>query len=82
VITEETARKQIETLHKEGSALAKAFADEQEVKSFEELYQSWVRGMPRTVVQGKHERAGRRNRMCSREGGIATPFLREAVDAY
>lgn len=41
MITEEMARKQLETLHKEGKALAKTFAEEEEVESFEELYQSW-----------------------------------------
>jgi len=35
--------------------------------------QPWVRGMPRTVVQGQHERAGRRSTTQSREGGVATP---------
>jgi len=47
MITEDTARKQLETLHQEGSALAKAFAEEEEVESFEEAYQSWYsRALP------------------------------------
>ncbi|HEX7965520.1 MAG TPA: hypothetical protein VF651_07360 [Gammaproteobacteria bacterium] len=47
MITEEEARKQLETLHKEGKALAKAFADKEEGVSFEEGYQSWYsRALP------------------------------------
>jgi hypothetical protein len=46
VITEETARKQLEMLHREGSALAKAFAAEA-IESFEEDYQRWYsRALP------------------------------------
>lgn len=46
MITEETARNQLATLHKDGSALAKAFANEEEV-AFEEAYQSWYsRALP------------------------------------
>jgi hypothetical protein len=75
MITEETARKQLETLPQEGSALAIAFSNEEEAEPFETAYQRWVRGMPRTTVQGKHGRAGRRSRMHSRVGGVATPVL-------
>ncbi|HEY3645423.1 MAG TPA: hypothetical protein VGM16_08805 [Gammaproteobacteria bacterium] len=46
MLTEETARKQLETLHQEGGALAKALAED-EVESFEESYQSWYsRALP------------------------------------
>jgi hypothetical protein len=41
MITEETARKQLETLHKEGSVLVKAFMDEEDAESFEVEYQGW-----------------------------------------
>jgi hypothetical protein len=47
MITEETARKQLETLHQEGNVLAKAFADEEETESFEVGYQRWYsRALP------------------------------------
>jgi hypothetical protein len=46
MITEEVAKKQLETLHQEGSTLAKAFAKEEDV-AFEESYQSWYsRALP------------------------------------
>ena len=47
MITEEQARKQLETLHLEGSALVKAFAEEEEAEPFEEGYQRWYsRALP------------------------------------
>src|SRR5579885_2394136 len=47
MITEETARKQLETLHEEGRALAKAFAEEEEEESFGDGYQRWYsRALP------------------------------------
>ena len=41
MISEDTAKKQLQTLHQEGSALAKTFAEEEEADSFEEGYQKW-----------------------------------------
>ena len=47
MITEEQARKQLETLHREGIALAKAFAEEEEAEEFEVGYQGWYsRALP------------------------------------
>ncbi len=47
MITEEIARKQLETLHQEGVALAKALAEEEEGDYFEEGYQRWYsRALP------------------------------------
>ena len=47
MITEETARKQLETLHQEGSVLARAFAEEEEAEPFEVAYQRWYsRALP------------------------------------
>ena len=47
MITEETARKQLETLHQEGSAFVAAFAAEQETEPFEVGYQRWYsRALP------------------------------------
>jgi hypothetical protein len=47
MITEETARKQLETLHQEGSALAIAFSNEEEAEPFETAYQRWYsRALP------------------------------------
>lgn len=47
MITEETARKQLEALHQEGSVLAKAFAKEEEAEEFEVAYQRWYsRALP------------------------------------
>ena len=40
MITEETARKQLETLHQEGRTLAKTLTEDEETP-FEEEYQSW-----------------------------------------
>ena len=40
MITEEAARKQLETLHQEGSALAKALTEDEEMP-FEDGYQCW-----------------------------------------
>lgn len=46
MITEEIARKQLETLHQEGSALAKAFGEE-EAEDVEGPYQTWYsRALP------------------------------------
>lgn len=41
MITEETAKKQLETLHQEGSALVAAFAKKEESEPFEVGYQRW-----------------------------------------
>jgi len=41
MITEETARKQLETLHQEGTALVIALAEEKETEPFEVGYQRW-----------------------------------------
>src|SRR5579859_3241870 len=41
MITEETVRKQLDTLHQEGSAFAAAFAKEKEAEPFEVGYQRW-----------------------------------------
>jgi hypothetical protein len=47
MITEETAHKQLETLHQEGSALAIAFSNEEEAEPFETAYQRWYsRALP------------------------------------
>src|SRR5690242_8440484 len=47
MLTEEVARKQLETLHKEGKALVVGFSKEEETDSFEEEYQSWYsRSLP------------------------------------
>jgi hypothetical protein len=47
MITEEVARKQLETLHQEGSALAKSFAEEKDAEPFEAAYQRWYsRALP------------------------------------
>lgn len=47
MITEEMARKQLEILHQEGSALAKAFAEKKETEGFEVGYQRWYsRALP------------------------------------
>jgi hypothetical protein len=47
MITEEAAKKQIDTLHQEGAAFAKAFAAEEEGESFEVGYQRWYsRALP------------------------------------
>jgi len=47
MITEEMARKQLETLHQEGSAFAKSFAEEEETEDFEVEYQRWYsRALP------------------------------------
>jgi hypothetical protein len=47
MITEDVARKQLETLYQEGSVLAKAFAKEEEAEAFEVAYQRWYsRALP------------------------------------
>jgi Mlc titration factor MtfA (ptsG expression regulator) len=47
MLTEETARKQLETLHQEGSDLATAFAEEEGAEDFEVGYQRWYsRALP------------------------------------
>ena len=47
MITEEAVRKQLETLHQEGGALAKAFAKQEEAEPFELGYQRWYsRALP------------------------------------
>jgi len=47
MLTEEVARKHLETLYKEGKALAISFSKEEETDSFEEVYQSWYsRSLP------------------------------------
>jgi hypothetical protein len=48
MISEEEARKQLDTLHREGTTLAKAFAEEEKERgAFEEEYQSWYsRALP------------------------------------
>jgi hypothetical protein len=47
MLTEEVARKQLETLYKEGRVLVTAFSKEEETDSFEEEYQSWYsRSLP------------------------------------
>jgi hypothetical protein len=47
MITEETAKKQLETLHQEGTTLVAAFAKEEEAEPFEVGYQRWYsRALP------------------------------------
>lgn len=58
MITEEVAKKHLDTLHEEGSTLAAAFAKKEESEPFEVGYQRWVRGMPADDRAGK-ARAGR-----------------------
>ena len=41
MITEETVKKQLDTLHQEGTTLAAAFAEEKETEPFEVGYQRW-----------------------------------------
>lgn len=47
MITEEVARKHLETLYQEGSVVAKCFAEEDQGEDFELLYQGWYsRALP------------------------------------
>lgn len=79
MITEETARKQLEVLHKEGSALAKTFDQEAEPESFEEDYQRWYsRALPLMKQLGP-DRYAEFQRFYSRHGKSTVHWSRDTV---
>lgn len=79
MITEETARKQLETLHQEGSALAETLEAEEEDDSFEVGYQSWYsRSLPLMKQLGP-DRYAEFQRFYSRHGKSTVHWSRDAV---
>ncbi|HSN18730.1 MAG TPA: hypothetical protein VLV87_11055 [Gammaproteobacteria bacterium] len=83
MITEETARKQLETLHQEGSALLKAFMAEEEGDSFEEGYQRWYsRALP-LMKRLAPDRYSEFQRFYSRSGRFEVHYSRRlAIQDY
>jgi hypothetical protein len=78
MITQDTARKQLETLHQEGSVLAKAFAEE-EAGSFEVEYQRWYsRALPLMKALAP-ERYAEFQRFYSRDSKMSVHWSRDQV---
>lgn len=76
MISEDTARKQLETLYQEGTALAKAFEKEEECADFESGYQRWYsRALP-LMKRLAPDRYAEFQRCYSRSGSFDVHFSR------
>ena len=79
MITEETARKQLETLYQEGKTFAKAFDEEQETEDFEEGYQRWYSRALLSMKRLAPDRYAEFQRFYRRDAKISVHWSRDHV---
>ena len=79
MITEESARKQLEALHQEGVAFAKVFDEEEQTGDFEERYQSWYsRALP-MMKRLAPDRYAEFQRFYSRDPKVSVHWSRDHI---